>query len=150
MSRPRRLARLLLPLVCIPVGAGVQEHSPAHAAGRHPPRAVDDGPVGLGPARHAADDLPGSSPGPCATRSASTTPRRSRRSSPRANVNAVNAAGETPLHLAAREGMKDGAELIRHGARVGEAASDGATPLHRAAMAKDDGAARVLLDAGAT
>lgn len=66
---------------------------------------------------------------------------------PQLDVNAVNAAGETPLMMAALRGNLDAMKaLIGRGARVQQ---EGWTPLHYAASSPSAEAVRLLLEHGA-
>lgn len=66
---------------------------------------------------------------------------------PALDVNAVNAAGETPLMLAALKGRLDTARLlVQRGAQINR---EGWTPLHYACSGPDEGVAAWLLSQGA-
>jgi len=67
-----------------------------------------------------------------------------------ATVNAQNADGETPLHLAVREGRDDIAQyLLQNNADANIAALDGTYPLHSAAASNRLELARLLVQYGA-
>lgn len=68
-------------------------------------------------------------------------------SHPALDVNAVNAAGETPLMLAALRGRLDTARLlVQRGAQINR---EGWSPLHYACSGPDEGVAAWLLSQGA-
>lgn len=68
-------------------------------------------------------------------------------SHPSSDVNAANAAGETPLMLAAIRGRLDWVQkLVRRGAQIHK---EGWTPLHYACSGPDNGVALWLLSQGA-
>lgn len=68
----------------------------------------------------------------------------------RADVNARNAKGETPLHRAVEKGMKDVARaLIKAGAPLHARTGNGETALHLAALHDDPWFVDLLLSAGA-
>ncbi|HYG55046.1 MAG TPA: TSUP family transporter [Burkholderiales bacterium] len=68
----------------------------------------------------------------------------------RANVNARDENGDTPLHRAVEKGMKELTELlVRNGANLRARAKHGETPLHLAALHSEPDFVDVLLRAGA-
>ena len=68
----------------------------------------------------------------------------------RANVNARDAAGDTPLHRAVEKGMSGLTRvLIQHGANLRARAKNGETPLHLAALHTEPDFVDMLLAAGA-
>lgn len=68
----------------------------------------------------------------------------------RANVNARNADGDTPLHRAVEKGMRGLAEvLLKHGSNARARAKSGETPLHLAALHSEPAYLDMLLAAGA-
>jgi uncharacterized protein len=68
----------------------------------------------------------------------------------RANVNARDAAGDTPLHRAVEKGMRSLAyALVKNGSNVRARARNGETPLHLAALHTEPDFLEMLLAAGA-
>jgi len=94
-----------------------------------------------------ARDAQGNSPLEVAVREESSKALESLLAHPTLDLNLANAAGETPLMLAALKGRLDWVkQLVQKGAAINR---EGWTPLHYACSGPDNGVAAWLLDQGA-
>ena len=66
-----------------------------------------------------------------------------------ADINARNASGKTPLHLASRHNERLVPAFLEHGADVNARNGSGKTPLHLAVSYNQSGAVTALIEAGA-